>query len=74
MIYMLIALVVLLYVEAGRRTYQVIILSEPADSLEPLYLAATNGSVPWWFKWGYVALWAPLQVVAAICSARQRAR
>lgn len=52
------------YVEAGRRTFQVMMLTEPAGSAEPAYLALREHRLPSWAFAGYVALWLPIAAAA----------
>lgn len=61
----------LLYIEAGRRYFQIMFLTMPdfATSKDPLVVAVRTNTVPWWFKAIFVVVW-PLVLLVAWASAK----
>jgi hypothetical protein len=58
------ALAVYFYLEAGRRNWQVMWLTTPQGSKEPLAIAVRTNTVPFVVKLVWTLFWAPILVVA----------
>lgn len=54
------AIALFCYIEAGRRTWQLMFLTLPERSAEPLAMAVKKNGVPGWFRLFFVLLWGPI--------------
>lgn len=51
------------YIEAARRTWQVMFLCLPAKSEEPLAQLVKTNAVPVWFKATWLLVWVPVMLI-----------
>lgn len=58
------AFALLMYIEAGRRTWQTMFLTLPERSKEPLALAVKSNMVPWWGLLIWYLFWGVIVTVA----------
>jgi hypothetical protein len=58
------ASIIWMYVHAGRKTWQVIFLTMPERSDEPLLNMVRSNSVPWYVYCLWSVFWGPIMMVA----------